>query len=195
MDWAQQPSKTPASSEARPERTTVKQFVTQHCTHCHNSDDKKAGLALDAISLEDVDAHPAVWEKVVRKVASRQMPPIGKPRPDERAYESFIGALEMALDRAAAARPNPGRTATLRRLNRTEYQNAIRDLLAVDVDAGSLLPADEANHGFDSAPLGDLSPTLLDRYITELPQPDAEPEPPTVEAPQSAPLGIENRLS
>src|SRR5205807_6228842 len=71
-----------------------------------------------------------------------------------------------ALDRAAAAHPDPGRTPTLRRLNRTEYQNAVRDLLAVDVDATALLSADEANHGFDSAPLGDLSPTLLDRYIT-----------------------------
>ena len=94
------------------------------------------------------------------------MPPVGRPRPDERTYESFVAALEAELDRVAATRPNPGRTPTLRRLNRTEYQNAIRDLLALDIDAAALLPADEANHGFDSAPLGDLSPTLLDRYIT-----------------------------
>src|SRR5439155_9174357 len=78
----------------------------------------------------------------------------------------FVAALEAALDRVAAARPDPGRTPTLRRLNRVEYQNAVRDLLALDVDATALLPADEPNHGFDSAPLGDLSPTLLDRYIT-----------------------------
>src|SRR5205807_9120315 len=129
---------------------TVKQFVTKHCTSCHNSDDKRAGLALDAISSEDIGAHPAVWEKVVRKLSTRQMPPVGRPRPDERTYDSFVAALEAALDRAAAARPNPGRTATLRRLNRTEYQNAVRDLLALDVDASVLLPADEANHGFDS---------------------------------------------
>ena len=77
-----------------------------------------------------------------------------------------MAALEAELDRAAAARPDPGRTATLRRLNRTEYQNAIRDLLALDIDAAALLPADEASHGFDSVTLGDLSPTLLDRYIT-----------------------------
>jgi len=166
VDWAQQPTKPPPPAKAQLERATVKQFVTQHCIKCHNSDDKRGGLALDAISSEDVDAHPQVWEKVVRKLVARQMPPVGRPRPDERAYESVVAALEAALDRAAAARPDPGRTPTLRRLNRTEYQNAIRDLLALDVDATALLPADEANHGFDSAPLGDLSPTLLDRYIT-----------------------------
>jgi hypothetical protein len=147
-------------------KVSVEQFVTQHCIDCHNKDDKRAGLALDAISSENVDAHARIWEKVVRKLVARQMPPPGKPRPDERTYESFIAALEAALDCAAAARPNPGRTATLRRLNRTEYQNAIRDLLALEIDAAALLPADEANHGFDSAPLGDLSPTLLESYIT-----------------------------
>jgi hypothetical protein len=141
-------------------------FVTQHCLKCHNSDEKRGGLALDAILSEKVDTHSEVWEKVVRKLAGRQMPPPGRPRPDEKTYTSVLAALETALDRAAAARPEPGRTPTLRRLNRTEYQNAIRDLLALDIDATALLPADEANHGFDSAPLGDLSPTLLDRYIT-----------------------------
>jgi hypothetical protein len=166
VDWAPQPPQPQASPESRLDRATVKQFVAQLCTNCHNSDEKKAGLALDALSSEDVDAHPEIWEKVVRKLAARQMPPVGKPRPDERTYQTFVAALEAALDRAAAAHPNPGRTPTLRRLNRTEYQNAIHDLLAVDVDAAALLPADEANHGFDSAPLGDLSPTLLDRYIT-----------------------------
>ncbi len=164
--WAQQPTEPQPSSKKRIDGAIVKQFVARHCASCHNGEVKKAGLDLDAIGAEDVDAHPAVWEKVVRKLAARQMPPVGKPRPDERTYETFVGALEAALDRAAAARPNPGRTATLRRLNRTEYQNAVRDLLALDVDATALLPADEANHGFDSAPLGDLSPTLLERYIT-----------------------------
>jgi hypothetical protein len=166
VDWAQEPSRPPPPAKAPVERAIVKPFVTQHCTKCHNTDDKKGGLALDAISSEDVDAHPQVWEKVVRKLAARQMPPVGRPRPDERTYASVVATLEAALDRAAAARPDPGRTPTLRRLNRTEYQNAVRDLLAVDVDATALLPADEANHGFDSAPLGDLSPTLLDRYLT-----------------------------
>src|SRR5262245_2044550 len=145
LNWARQPSKDPPSPRAPLERATVNKFVTQHCTSCHNSDDKRGGLALDDISSRDVGAHPQVWEKVVRKLAARQMPPAGRRRPDERTYDSFVAALEAELDRAALARPNPGRTATLRRLNRTEYQNAIRDLLAVDVDAAALLPADEAN--------------------------------------------------
>lgn len=166
VHWAQSPSKPPPSSGSRFDRATVKKFVTQHCTSCHDGDTKKAGLDLDALSAENLAAHPGAWEKVVRKLTARQMPPVGKPRPDERTYESFVAALEAELDRMAAARPDPGRTPTLRRLNRTEYQNAIRDLLALDVDAAALLPADEANHGFDSAPLGDLSPTLLDRYLS-----------------------------
>ena len=111
--------------------------------------------------------HPDVWEKVVRKLRARQMPPVGqKDRPDDATYDAVIAYLETSLDRAAAAHPNPGRTATIRRLTRTEYQNAIRDLLALDVDVASLLPADESSYGFDNVTVGDLSPTLLDRYIS-----------------------------
>jgi hypothetical protein len=164
--WARQPPERPPPPAAGLDRATVQKFVTRHCTTCHNGDAKKAGLDLDALGAEDVAARPEAWEKVARKLADRQMPPAGRPRPGEGAYESFVAALEAELDRVAAARPDPGRTPTLRRLNRTEYQNAVRDLLALDVDAAALLPADEANHGFDSAPLGDLSPTLLDRYLT-----------------------------
>ncbi len=166
MHWAGQPPKPLSTPGARLDRATVNQFVTQHCTRCHDGDAKKAGLDLDALRGEDLDAHPKEWENVARKLAARQMPPLGKPRPDERNYETFVAALEAELDRMAAVRPDPGRTPTLRRLNRTEYQNAIRDLLTLNVDAAALLPADEANHGFDSAPLGDLTPTLLDRYLT-----------------------------
>jgi hypothetical protein len=166
VNGAQRPAAPPLPSKPQLGNALVKRFVTQHCLKCHNSDDKSGGLTLEVVNPEDVGAHPRIWEKVVRKLGARQMPPAGRPRPDERAYDSVVAALETALDRAAAARPDPGRTPTLRRLNRTEYQNAIRDLLALDVDAAALLPADEANHGFDSAPLGDLSPTLLDRYIT-----------------------------
>ena len=94
------------------------------------------------------------------------MPPVGKERPDDATYDAVIASLETSLDRAAAANPNPGRTATFRRLTRTEYQNAIRDLLALDVDVASLLPADESSYGFDNVTVGDLSPTLLDRYVS-----------------------------
>jgi hypothetical protein len=142
-------------------------LVDEYCVTCHDEFEKKGGLALDAVSLEDVSRHPDIWEKVVRKLRARQMPPVGrKERPDEAMYGSVIGYLESTLDRAAAATPNPGRTATLRRLTRTEYQHAVRDLLAVDVDVTSLLPADDASYGFDNVTVGDLSPTLLDRYIS-----------------------------
>jgi mono/diheme cytochrome c family protein len=165
-NWRQQPRENPPSPRSSRERDRVSRFVTGHCTKCHNGDDKKGGLDLESFLSEGVETHTQIWEKVVRKLAARQMPPVGRTRPDERAYESIVSTLEGILDGAAAAHPDPGRTPTLRRLNRTEYQNAIRDLLALDVDVPALLPADEANHGFDSAPLGDLSPTLLDRYIT-----------------------------
>ncbi len=88
------------------------------------------------------------------------------PRPEERDYDAAVAWLESSLDAAAAERPNPGRTETFRRLNRTEYQNAIRDLLALEVDAASLLPPDESSHGFDNITVTDLSPTLLNRYIS-----------------------------
>jgi len=148
------------------ERDAISEFVNLFCIECHNSDDKAAGLALDVISSEDLDRHPMAWEKVVRKLAARQMPPEGAVRPNGRTYDSVLATLTTALDRAAAAHPEPGRTDTFRRLNRTEYQNAIRDLLALDIDARALLPNDEPSHGFDNVTVSDLSPTLLDRYIT-----------------------------
>jgi hypothetical protein len=142
-------------------------LVDEYCVTCHDEDEKKGGLALDTVALQDVAQHPDVWEKVVRKLRARQMPPVGKKnRPDEAAYDAVIASLEASLDRAAASRPNPGRTATIRRLTRTEYQNAIRDLLALEIDATALLPADEASYGFDNVTVGDLSPTLLDRYVS-----------------------------
>ena len=159
---AQQP---PASAPPAPV-AAHNTFVSRYCASCHNDRLKRGGLTLDAVAAPDFGQHPEMWEKVVRKIRARQMPPVGLPRPDEATYNSEIAMLETALDRAAAASPNPGRTATLRRLTRTEYQNAIRDLLALDVDVTSLLPADEASYGFDNVTVGDLSPTLLDRYIS-----------------------------
>jgi mono/diheme cytochrome c family protein len=141
-------------------------LVEEYCLSCHDEDHKKGDLALDVVAAQAVTAHPEVWEKVVRKLRARQMPPVGKERPDEATYEAVVAALETSLDRAAAADPNPGRTAAIRRLTRTEYQNAVRDLLALDVDVSSLLPADEASYGFDNVTVGDLSPTLLDRYVS-----------------------------
>src|SRR5262245_9295039 len=150
----------------RYEPATVRAVVGQFCVSCHGTDVKKGGVNLEAIVSDEFGRHPEVWEKVVRKLRGRQMPPGGKPRPVEPTYESVIAQLETALDKAAAAEPNPGRTDTIRRLTRTEYQHAVRDLLAVEIDAAALLPPDEAGHGFDNVTVGTLSPTLLDRYIT-----------------------------
>jgi hypothetical protein len=133
---------------------------------CHDVDAAKGNLNLTSVSPENVAARPDLWENVVRRLRGRQMPPAGKRRPDEETYVGVIGKLEASLDQAWAERPNAGRTDTIRRLTRTEYQHAVRDLLAVEVDASSLLPADDAGHGFDNVAAGNLSPTLLDRYIT-----------------------------
>ena len=159
---AQQPTTGASPSAASPEKT----LVNQYCVACHNSTAKTADLALDTISSETVDRHPQVWEKVVRRLRARQMPPAGIPRPDEDTYNAVIASLEASLDSNATVHPNPGRTDTFRRLNRTEYQNAIRDLLALEVDVAALLPGDESSHGFDNVTVGDLSPTLLDGYIS-----------------------------
>ena len=145
-----------------PERALVKRY----CLACHNAKLKTGGLALDAVSKDPVVDHAETWEKVIRRLRARQMPPVGIPRPDEPTYNAVIASLESALDEAATAQPNPGRTSTFRRLNRTEYQNVIRDLLSLEIDASALLPADESSYGFDNVTVGDLSPTLLDRYIS-----------------------------
>ena len=155
-----------ASGALPPSTPRPSGVVDQYCVACHNESTKTAGLALDAISAENPGEHPAVWEKVIRKLRHRQMPPAGLPRPDERTYDAVVSSLVRSLDRMAAAEPSPGRTDTFRRLTRTEYRNAIRDLLAVDVDVSSLLPKDESSHGFDNITVGELSPTLLERYLS-----------------------------
>jgi mono/diheme cytochrome c family protein len=160
---ARRPSAT--SPSAAPVRAPYLALVDDYCLSCHDKDHEKGGLVLENVS-DDVSRHPEVWEKVVRKLRVRQMPPVGKDRPDEATYDAVISSLEGSLDRAAAAAPDPGRTASIRRLTRTEYQNGIRDLLALDIDAAALLPADESSYGFDNVTVGDLSPTLLDRYVS-----------------------------
>jgi mono/diheme cytochrome c family protein len=159
IGFAQQPAGTPSTDATRA-------FVNKYCVDCHNRDEKTAGLALDDAALDQVAAHTQLWEKVVRKLRVRHMPPAKMPRPDEQTYQTVVSSLEAQLDRAAAEHPNPGRTETFRRLNRTEYQNTIRDLLAIDIDATTLLPADESSHGFDNITITDLSPTLLNRYVS-----------------------------
>jgi len=159
---AQAPPPTAAASPASSHRRTIDRY----CVTCHNQKLKTAGVMLDAADLANPGAGAEVWEKVVRKLRTNTMPPPNMPQPSGEERSALQSWLEAALDEAAAARPNPGRTETLRRLNRTEYQNAIRDLLLVEIDAASLLPPDESGHGFDNVTVGDLPPALLDRYIS-----------------------------
>ena len=143
-----------------------KAFVDTYCVTCHNQRLKTAGLAIDTLDVTNVAADSPAWEKVVVKLRAGLMPPAGMPRPQPAAIETFTSALETALDRAADAHPDPGRTETFHRLNRAEYQNAIRDLLALDVNLTTLLPADEISYGFDNiAGVLKLSPLLIERYL------------------------------
>jgi mono/diheme cytochrome c family protein len=150
-------SSTAASSSDRP-------LVDRYCAGCHNERGKAGSLVLNSLDASRPEDHAEVWEKVVRKVRAGMMPPSGAPRPDRAALDAFAETLERNLDRAASARPNPGAPA-LHRLNRTEYANAIRDLLAVEIDAATLLPADDSSEGFDNiaSALG-VSPALVERY-------------------------------
>jgi hypothetical protein len=150
-------------AHSQPLPPSLRTSVDRYCAGCHNPKLRTGGLALN--SAEDIAAHPETWEKVVRKLRTRTMPPAGLPRPDDVTYAGLRNAVEGALDASANSHPNPGRTDTFRRLNRTEYRNAIRDLLALDVDVDSLLPSDDASHGFDNVTVGELSPTLLERYV------------------------------
>lgn len=144
----------------------VNTALNTYCVDCHDAEMKKGEFDLTRLDRELLTKHQDDWEKVVRKLQARQMPPAGKKRPDEKIYQDLVAHLTMRLDRAAEEHPNPGRTDTFRRLNGTEYQNAIRDLLALDIDAAALLPKDDASHGFDNVGTANLSPTLLNRYIS-----------------------------
>jgi hypothetical protein len=140
-------------------------LVNRYCLGCHNDRTRTQGLSLSGLDVQNVAAHREVWEKVARKLRANAMPPAGAPRPDAGTLQRFVSSLEGSLDRAASARPDPGRTDTLRRLTRTEYQNAIRDLLALDIDVTGLLPKDDASYGFDNVSAIGLSPTLIERYL------------------------------
>ena len=121
-------------------RNQSKQSVEKFCYDCHDAGTKKGDLSLEELDKTHFAAAPAEWENVVRKLNHRLMPPIGEERPDEATYNTIVSLLSTALDRAAAEKPNPGRTDTFRRLTRTEYQNAVRDLLGIEIDATALLP-------------------------------------------------------
>ena len=163
------PQQSPGASAAAHAPRAV---LNRYCVSCHNEKLRTAGLALDTIDAANVAAGAETWEKVVRKLRSRAMPPAGSLRPDEATYEAVASQLERDLDRLAAARPNPGTLPAFRRLTRTEYRNAIRDLLALDelpkaVDLEALLPADNSSTGFDNlADLLFVSTTQLEQYLS-----------------------------
>ena len=140
-------------------------LLDQYCVTCHNQQAKTAGLMLDKLDPGQAPDNPEVWEKVIRKLRGGMMPPQGRPRPAQPDVETFISYLETSIDRAALTKPNPGRAA-VHRLNRTEYGNAIRDLLDLDVDVTELLPADDESYGFDNiADVLKVSPSLLEQYL------------------------------
>ena len=156
---------TAASSPASP--ASLRAVLDTYCVGCHNQQLRTANLMLDAMDAASVGGAAEVWEKVIGKLRMGTMPPPGRPRPARPVTDALVAWLEGELDRAAAARPSPGRTQSFHRLNRTEYRNAIRDLLALEVDVRSLLPADQVTDGFDNiADALSVSPALLDRYLS-----------------------------
>jgi hypothetical protein len=143
-------------------------LVDKYCVTCHNARTKSGGLVLDkdTVDLSRVPDRADVWEKVIRKLHGRMMPPQGTPRPDEATLDAFATSLETSIDRVALTKPNPGRS-PLHRLNRSEYAAAVRDVLALDIDATALLPADDEANGFDNiADVLKVSPSLLEQYLT-----------------------------
>jgi mono/diheme cytochrome c family protein len=153
--WAQQDA--PATQQA---------VIGKYCVTCHSAKLRTGGLSLQDADLNNVPAAAETWEKVIRKLRTGSMPPQGLPRPDSATVNGLASFLETSLDRAAEAKPNPGHAA-MHRLNRSEYANAIHDLLALDVDSTALLPPDDESSGFDNiADVLRMSPSLMERYLS-----------------------------
>ncbi len=153
--------RTPVSA---PSAAELAPFVSRYCVGCHSDRQKTGGLSLEGADVVDLSTRTEVWEKVVRKLRTGAMPPLGATRPDESVRASVIASLEAGLDRLASARPYPGRP-SVHRLNRAEYANAVRDLVAIEITPETFLPPDNPSHGFDNiGEVLDLSPSLLERY-------------------------------
>ena len=160
-----------AAQEAAPADPVAehRQLLDRYCVGCHNDRTLTASLTLQSLDVARAgeDAHETeIWEKVIRKLATRSMPPAGRPRPDDATYTALADWLAGRIDAAAAERPNPGRRHAVHRLNRAEYANAIRDLLALEIDERTLLPPDDSGFGFDNiADVLSVSPMLTERYL------------------------------
>ncbi|MBL8849678.1 MAG: DUF1592 domain-containing protein, partial [Planctomycetaceae bacterium] len=159
-------SASDGAPESAAETAFARSFFESHCLECHDRAHHTGGLSIDTLLESEVEDHAVEWERVSRKLATRQMPPRGELRPKDSDFDAVNDWLTGELDRAAAIHPSPGRTESLRRLTRTEYQNTIRDLLALDVDMSLLLPQEESSFGFDNITVSDLTPTLVRRYIS-----------------------------
>jgi hypothetical protein len=162
LAWGATPEAAHADAAVAKEKWA---FLDQYCSKCHNTTDWAGGIAFDSLSPDSIPDDAETWEKAVRKLRGRLMPPAGNPQPDNQAVGSFISWMETNLDQAAAGHEDPGRVA-LHRLNRKEYANAVRDLLAVDIDPVDVLPPDDARDGFDNvADALQVSPSFLDQYL------------------------------
>ena len=149
----------------------IQSFVDNHCIECHATGEASGDLDLEVFDFSvdqfsDAKFDSGPWETILRRIDSRQMPPPKSSRPSEKEYQEISVAFAKLLDRRAAKFPNPGRVGSLRRLTRIEYQNSIRDLLAIEIDAAEFLPQDESSHGFDNITVETLSPTLMNRYVS-----------------------------
>jgi mono/diheme cytochrome c family protein len=159
------PAAVQAQNSSSPAATAHRETLQLYCIGCHSGPTPFAGLNLEPLDFANLEANGEIWEKLIRKLRGRQMPPAGMPRPDEATFDAIINYIQSGRDRLAEVKPNPGR-ATLHRLNRTEYANVIRDLLALEIDVAELLPADDIGYGFDN--IGDVlsvSPLLMERYL------------------------------
>ncbi|MGK0298333.1 MAG: mono/diheme cytochrome c family protein [Gammaproteobacteria bacterium] len=146
---------------------SYRSVLDSYCVTCHNKQLRTAGLMLDELDVENINQAPDLWEKVIRKLRAGQMPPSGMPRPEPQTLDAMAAYLETELDTLALEAPNAGRRGAVHRLNRAEYANSIRDLLAVQIDEESLLPADDSGGGFDNiADILSVSPLLMERYMS-----------------------------
>src|SRR5262245_12313915 len=159
----------PVAAVAAQQQVDTRAFMKQYCVSCHTQQAKQRGtvpVTLDDLDPTNVSRDARTWEQVVRKMRAGLMPPSGMPRADKATHDRFLTVIEGELDRVARANPNPGRTEAFHRLNRKQYQNAVRDLLNLDIDVTALLPADDASYGFDNiAGVLKMSPTLMERYL------------------------------
>src|SRR5499427_4328219 len=159
------------AAQSTGDATTASATIQKYCVSCHSDRLKTAGLTLENLDVERPSTHAETWEKVIRKLRTRAMPPPNAPHPNEQTYNALAGYLKASVDRDATSAPHPGKLALVHRLSRTEYQNAIRDLLAIDalpkeIDYPLLLPADNSASGFDNiADLLFMSPAIMERYL------------------------------